>query len=49
MFPNKTHPFKGPQERTQRIAKIKEVLEVQSGEEVSREEVLVAKLHVQDF
>ena len=43
----KTPPRK-PQE-PRRVAKIKEVLEVQQGEEVSDEEELVTKLYVQDF
>ena len=32
-----------------KIAKIKEVLEVQEGEEVSDEEELIAKLYILDF
>ena len=44
---NTKPPQRKPKPR--KIARIEEVLEVQQGEEVSDEEELITKLHIQDF
>ena len=47
---SKKPPFqKKTQQDPKKVAKIKEVLEVQGGAEVSNEEENIAKFYVQDF